>query len=727
VGTTASGTADIEVAADGSLISTTLQQNAYLGDGGTAVSTFVGLYAQDQVGDTDGYAVVSGGEITVVPGGSTVAATILGGYVLVSSGASTFGTTVDGGVSGGYTYGTSQSATASGTVAFSKQPPGGNEVLLSGASADSTTLSSGGTQTVRQGASATSTTTESGGYEQVSGVTMDATVNPGGTEFIDDGGVASGTMVNSGGRQFVGGSAFNTTVSTGGREIVYDGVASNSRIDDGLEIVSGGGAVTVSAAVLDGGYEDVYVYGRTTATTLSGATSEENVSSGGTAVMTTVGGLTDMYVYSGAIAISTLLLADVTSDRSNGGSLFVAGGTASDTMVAGVGSVQDVYLGGVTISSTVSSGAEELIRGGMASGTAIQLGGKERVTIGGTTTGVTVTGGVQAVGSGGAATGTTVNSGGYQTVSSGQATSTTVTVGGTLSLDSGGVAVDIALRNGGMIDLLSLPYIRGGSATLNPSTDILTVTESGVSSALQLAGSYAGGSFQLGPDAGTGTLVTLTGVPCYCRGTLIRTDAGEVAVEALRVGDHLLTRAGDLRPVTWIGRRSYAGRFASHNRAIQPVLFRAGSLADGVPQRDLLVSPLHAMYLDGVLIQARTLVNGTSIRQLEAMDPVEYVHVELQTHDVIYAEGATAETFLDDDSRDMFHNASEYRALHPEPPMPARYCAPRVEDGYVLEAVRARLAARASQPDRRPMMAKRRAPSDRLLKASFAMFVAGPE
>jgi hypothetical protein len=55
----------------------------------------------------------------------------------------------------------------------------------------------------------------------------------------------------------------------------------------------------VSATVLDGGYEDVYVYGRMTPTTLSGATSEENVSSGGTAVMTTVGALTDMYVYSG--------------------------------------------------------------------------------------------------------------------------------------------------------------------------------------------------------------------------------------------------------------------------------------------------------------------------------------------------------------------------------------------------------------------------------------------
>ena len=53
---------------------------------------------------------------------------------------------------------------------------------------------------------------------------------------------------------------------------------------------------------------------------------------------------------------------------------------------------------------------------------------------------------------------------------------------------------------------------------------------------------------------------------------------------------------------------------------------------------------------------------------------------------------------MDDDSRGMFHNASEYRALRPEPSMPARYCAPHVEDGYVLEAVRTRLAARSLSP-----------------------------
>ena len=72
------------------------------------------------------------------------------------------------------------------------------------------------------------------------------------------------------------------------------------------------------------------------------------------------------------------------------------------------------------------------------------------------------------------------------------------------------------------------------------------------------------------------------------------------------------------------------------------------------------------MYLDGVLIEAKDLVNGVSIVQAERVDKVEYFHVELETHDVIIAEGALSESFIDDDSRGMFHNAHEYRALYPD-------------------------------------------------------------
>ena len=189
-------------------------------------------------------------------------------------------------------------------------------------------------------------------------------------------------------------------------------------------------------------------------------------------------------------------------------------------------------------------------------------------------------------------------------------------------------------------------------------------------------------------------------VACYCRGTRILTDHGAVAVENLAINDRVMTKSGQARPIKWIGRRSYTGRFAMGQKHILPVRINAGALDENVPQRDLWISPQHAMYfkdehLEGVLIEAKDLVNGVSIVQAERVEDVEYFHVELDTHDVILAEGALSETFIDDDSRFMFHNAQEYRALYPDVAAPAQYCALRLEDGFEVEAARRRIALRA--------------------------------
>src|SRR5262249_27980615 len=60
------------------------------------------------------------------------------------------------------------------------------------------------------------------------------------------------------------------------------------------------------------------------------------------------------------------------------------------------------------------------------------------------------------------------------------------------------------------------------------------------------------------------------------------------------------------------------------------------------------------------------------------------------------ADGAWSETFVDDDSRGMFHNAHEYPLLYPNEHRPdVHYYAPRLSDGYVVEAIRSRIDARA--------------------------------
>src|SRR5258708_9094985 len=183
-----------------------------------------------------------------------------------------------------------------------------------------------------------------------------------------------------------------------------------------------------------------------------------------------------------------------------------------------------------------------------------------------------------------------------------------------------------------------------------------------------------------------------TGVACHCPGTLIDTARGEVPVEQLAIGDGVVTAFGALRPIKWIGRRSYGGRFIMGRADILPICFKAGALDDNLPRRDLWISPHHAMHFEtadseGVLIEAKDLINGVSIVQADNVDKVEYFHIELHSHDVIVAEGAPSESFIDEASPGMFHTAHEYDTLYTdEVRRPACYCAPRLHDGYEVAA-----------------------------------------
>ncbi len=236
-----------------------------------------------------------------------------------------------------------------------------------------------------------------------------------------------------------------------------------------------------------------------------------------------------------------------------------------------------------------------------------------------------------------------------------------------------------------------------GAAFFDPNGNPLTVVNGTIYTGEPVTVVWLGGSDKLnGIGSVQFTDATVDITPCYCPGTLIATPGGETAVEELKIGDKIITMSGVARPIKWIGRRSYGGRFIRGRKEVLPVCIKAGALANNVPRRDLWVSPHHAMYLDGVLIEARDLINGVSIVQAAHAESVEYFHVELDSHDVIIAEGALAESFLDDDSRGMFHNAHEYDTLYADDIQePVRYCAPRLDEGYEVEAVRVQLAQRA--------------------------------
>jgi hypothetical protein len=139
----------------------------------------------------------------------------------------------------------------------------------------------------------------------------------------------------------------------------------------------------------------------------------------------------------------------------------------------------------------------------------------------------------------------------------------------------------------------------------------------------------------------------------------------------------VVTASGATKPVKWIGRRSYSAVASAPQ--LRPVLIRKDALGGGLPRRDLMVSPMHSLYLDDSFVPASALVNGVSILRPEC-DAVEYVHIELHDHDAVLAEGVAAETFVDDDSRTMFDNVSEYYDLYGLADSRRGYSVPRLED-----------------------------------------------
>jgi hypothetical protein len=146
---------------------------------------------------------------------------------------------------------------------------------------------------------------------------------------------------------------------------------------------------------------------------------------------------------------------------------------------------------------------------------------------------------------------------------------------------------------------------------------------------------------------------------CFMRGVRIRTPNGETPVEALRPGDLVSLADGTTQPVWWLGRQTIAIP-TPDAVGIVPIRIKKGALGRGLPTRDLLVSPGHALFFDGLLIEAGALVNGVSIvREEPRPEPFTYFHIELDHHALVLAEGAPAESYLDIVDRTVFDNHAE--------------------------------------------------------------------
>lgn len=338
--------------------------------------------------------------------------------------------------------------------------------------------------------------------------------------------------------------------------------------------------------------------------------------------------------------------------------------------------------------------------------------------------------GVLNIGNGGVASANTIELGaGGQLVATGGAATIDVDVikstdatGGTIVVGSGAQLTLMGLTGAGPVFAGSaLPTISFADAT-----GALTVTDVAALANVQIKGfvagdqigvgafgseRFAGGVLTLFSDANQTNVIgslsfagsvtasdVLAGVvqavtpPCYAQGTLIRTTRGDVAVEALAVGDVAVCAGGHTRPIIWIGHREVACTAHPAPEAVWPIRIAPHAFGPGLPARPLLVSPDHAIYAGGVLIPASALVNGGSVRQV-AVPRVTYWHIELDAHDILLAEGLPAESFLENGNRADFAGG-DVITLHPMfASAPATPCAPMLRQGPALEAVRRKLVA----------------------------------
>jgi len=430
----------------------------------------------------------SGGsaDTLVVLAGGVVMSTIVndGGLVEVSSGTSggALDTTVNhGGVVDVYTDGIVESATLNsgavenvfGVVSGTNVTPGvANYTVVNGGAVLNATagelvhtlISSGGVANASSGSFISHTTILVGGEINIS-VGAQATgtlIENGGVETLLSSGHDSGAAILSGGMQNIsGGVAYSAVVSGGGVQNIYSGA-------------------TASSILLDGAAENVFSEGFADATEVSQG-GVETISNAGAASASLVssGGVEN--VFSGGVATSSVI--------GNGAVETISGGGIERDALIASGGMQNVAGGGLDYFAELSAGAQiSVAASGLVESAIFSQGGMVDVSAGGSAYFVSVTqGAVVSVTGGGFASGTMVES------------------GGKLVVGSGGLTTDTNLASGGVIDLSTLTYGTGGAVSFAGSSNVLSVTEKGITSTVQLADELSGQQFMLANDGSGGT------------------------------------------------------------------------------------------------------------------------------------------------------------------------------------------------------------------------------
>ena len=195
----------------------------------------------------------------------------------------------------------------------------------------------------------------------------------------------------------------------------------------------------------------------------------------------------------------------------------------------------------------------------------------------------------------------------------------------------------------------------GGEDADNLDQDVLDLTGSNVDFITYTSPDNEDGVVTF-DDGSTMTFSEIENViPCFTPGTLIATARGERPVEDLQVGDRIITRDNGIQEIAWVGHKQFQGAELVRNPHLKPVLIKAGSLGNDLPERDMLVSPNHRLLVASdmtqlyfeeseVLAAAKHMVGSQGIHRVDVTQTT-YIHFMFERHEVVLSDGAWTESF----------------------------------------------------------------------------------
>jgi Ca2+-binding RTX toxin-like protein len=203
----------------------------------------------------------------------------------------------------------------------------------------------------------------------------------------------------------------------------------------------------------------------------------------------------------------------------------------------------------------------------------------------------------------------------------------------------------------------------GGGNGEASDQDVLDLRNSGPHRIVDLVTDSDGNGFDgtvefldgVGNVIGSSSFTNIENIVCFTPGTMIATPKGEVAVENLRVGDKVITRDNGIQEICWMGAKEMGWHDFAANPHLKPIMVKAGSLGNGLPERDMMLSPNHrllvandrtALYFDEheVLVAAKHLIGGDGVHQVDSVGTT-YFHFMFDQHEVVLSNGAWTESF----------------------------------------------------------------------------------